>query len=192
MTDETDSLIHGNLLNNESFQNDSNFYKNNESQQLPKEQLGDSWFSPPITSTQLASFDLISSDGDYSQVELLSGNGEQNILLDLSADEVMQFTDPAYLLALSPLCDQTNVSETPPPQGESLNWDNKNITDYLFNSSKLISAESSSNISISTIRAPSKRLSLRDKSKKPAKLKKPKIEGYSCKLNGTMYQVYKH
>ncbi len=198
MTDETDSVMHGNLLNNEGFQDVSYCDKNNESQQLPNEQLGESWFSPPITSTQIVSFDLISSDGDYSQDELLSGNEKQNILVDLSADgtissdEIIQFTDPAYLLTLSPLCDQTNVSETPPPQGESLNWENRNVTDYLFNNSNSITVGSSNNISIPTIRAPSKRLSLQEKSKKPAKIKKPKVEGYSCKLNGTMYQVYNH
>ena len=196
MAEEIAKISCSNLLNNEDSQTVSKCDVNHESQQLPNEQFGASWFSPPITSTQIVSFDLLSLDEDDSQDEFIVNNEKQNILVDLSSDELMttdeilQYTHPAYLLALSPLHNQTNVSETPPRHGESLNRDDRNVTDYLFNNSKLINAESSiNNISIPTIKAPSKRLSTQDKSKKPAKIKKPKIEGYSCKLNGTVYQV---
>ena len=139
-------------------ENENNFSQENESQ-WENGQLGRNWFSPPITSTQI-SFDLISLD-DTSQE-----------LIDLS-EETLFAEDSA-------LCDDSIVSETPPPQGELLSNRN-NITDYLFQNSE------SDNVKVPSPKVTPKRHSSQKKSKRPLKMKK--LEGYTCKLNGGVYQV---
>ena len=140
--------------------NEDNFTQENNSQ-WENGQLGTNWFSPPITSSQI-SFDLISLE-DTSQE-----------LIDLSEGTLFA-EDPA-------LCDETIVSETPPPQGESLNWNMKNnLTDYIFQRSE------SDNVEVPIPKATPKRHSSQKKSKRPLKIKK--MEGYTCKLNGGVYQV---
>jgi hypothetical protein len=64
MADEIDNNAHDSRLIDKDYQCDSNCDVNHESQQLPDGQLEASWFSPPITSTQIVSFDLLSLDED--------------------------------------------------------------------------------------------------------------------------------
>ncbi len=145
----------------DTYENSNFTHQDDESQHWENGQLGTNWFSPPTTSTQIASFDLISLDDTQELIDL--------------PDEAL-FNDSALF------ADETIVSETPPPQDESLNWDKSNLTNYLFQQS----TTSCDDASKTSCKKSSKRQSSQ-KSKRP--LKTMKMEGYMCKLNGGIYQV---
>lgn len=139
---------------------DGNLNPQDDESQWENGQLGTNWFSPPTTSTQIVSFDLISLD-------------ETQELIDLS-DEAL-FNDSALF------ADETIISETPPPQDESSNWGNSTLTNYLFQQSTKSCEDPKTSHEKSSKRRSSQ------KSKRPLKIMK--MEGYMCKLNGGIYQV---
>ncbi|KAI9555537.1 hypothetical protein GHT06_018052 [Daphnia sinensis] len=162
-------------------QDHSNCAVNLESQQSANRLFEASWFSPSLTSTQIVSFDVIDSDADEQDNIPLTYENE-NIFEDVSQKEI---PSPANLSLLQTPTDHSMVSETPPPEGNLLpGWDTINPSNYLLNSSKF-----SKSLQNHTTKAPIKRQSGSTQSKKSSKMKKVKLEGYSCKLNGAIYNV---
>lgn len=161
---------------------------NCQSQGSGNRQFEANWFSPSLTSTQIVSFDLINSAEDDSQDIFLLTHEKENLFADVSLEEIPCPTDLSCLLTSS---DHTVVCETPPPQGKSVDGDiSRNPTNYLFKSTRLCSTESLNGTPNPTMKkAPTKRQSTQKKNKKPSLMKKVKLEGYSCKLNGAVYHV---
>lgn len=147
---------------------------NNEMSQVISEQLlQNKYWSISNGPSIIASFELIESEDDTQELidisdELQASDAAQNLLT--------QFDDQL----------ETNVSETPPPQGEPSQHVANNATDYLFTNSVLYN-NPTNKISKPQNTTSSKRNSSVLANKRPLKIKK--VEGYSCKLNGKMYQV---
>ncbi|XP_059352079.1 uncharacterized protein LOC130686655 [Daphnia carinata] len=167
-------------LINDNHQDYNSFSVNGENQQSANRQFEANWFSPSLTSTQIVSFDVIDSDDD-AQRDILLTYEKENIFEDISQEEN---ANPADLSFLPTSTDQPMVSETPPPLGNLPGWDTINPSDYLFNSTGHFKS-----LQKQTSKAATKRQSTSTQNKKSSKMKKVKLEGYSCKLNGAVYHV---
>ncbi|KZS17302.1 Uncharacterized protein APZ42_016922 [Daphnia magna] len=179
MAAESERTQDGHLING-NHQDYSSCTANWESQQSANRQFESNWFSPSLTSTQIASFVVIDSDDD-AQNDILLTYEKLNIFEDTLQEEI---PSPADLSFLPTSTDYPMVSETPPPQGNLLGWDTINPSNYLFNSTEYFKSPQNH-----TMKTPTKRQSTSAQSKKSSKMKRVKLEGYSCKLNGAIYNV---
>lgn len=124
--------------------------------------------------TQIITFEILSDDDDIQELATFPFD-------DIFDDSLDQSLDQSQLSEII-------ISQTPPPQ-EFSSLDNQNVTQYLFSNQSLtdngVQSQSKTKKKGSSS---SKRISQKTKStKRPVKIKK--LEGYTCKLNSSTYQV---